>query len=67
MIKDLISKAHWLSQFEDDWAVEWILHKAVDQWVVDAQRKTSANAKIRDTLAETTFPPPGSKFTSAGD
>ena len=67
MIKDLISKARWLSQFEDDWAAEWILHKAVDQRVVDAQRKTGANARIRDTLAETTFPPPGSKFTPAGD
>ena len=67
MIKDLISKARWLSQFEDDWAAEWILHKAVDQRVVDAQRKTGVNARIRDTLAEMTFPPPGSKFTPAGD
>ena len=67
MVEDLISRARWLSQFGDDWAAEWIHHKAVDQRVVDIQRKTGANARIRRALAKVSFPPPGSKCTPAGE
>lgn len=63
MIKDLISNACWLGQFEDDWAAEWILRKAVDQRVVDAQRKTSIDARIRLTLSEVSFSSPSSRST----
>ena len=63
MIKDLINKARWLSQFENSWAVEWILRKAVDQRIVDWQRKTGINAKMRHILSEVSFLLPSSKFT----
>lgn len=66
MIKDLISKARWLGRFEDDWAAEWILRKAVNQRVVDWQRKTGINTRIRRTLSEMSFSSPSSKFTPGG-
>lgn len=55
MVKDLIQKARWLGRFEDDWAAEWLLRKAIDQRVVDTQRKKSAKEKAGRTLANVTY------------
>lgn len=66
MIKDLTSKARWLSRFEDDWAAEWILCKAVNQRVVDRQRKTGINARIRHSLSKATFSSPSGKYAPIG-
>ena len=63
MIKDLINKARWLSRFKNNWVVEWILRKAVDQYIINWQRKTGINIKMRHMLFEVSFLSPSNKFT----